>query len=78
MDEEETAMRFHFPVTLYRGSTRQGQITFRSTFINEASDYTCEPEGILVCEKAQALFRQIRQSPLSETGVIGDYVWQVG
>jgi len=49
-------MRFRFPVTLYRGSARQGQITFHSFFVQETSDYTCEPEGILVHDEAKDLF----------------------
>jgi hypothetical protein len=37
-------MKFHFPVKLYRDSTRQGQITFHSYCVKATSDYTCEPE----------------------------------
>jgi hypothetical protein len=64
-------------VTLYCGSARQGRITFRNLFVRETSDYTCEPEGILGPDEAKALFRQIRQAPLSEEGVIGEFAWHV-
>jgi hypothetical protein len=70
-------MCFRFPVTLYRDSARQGQITFHSPFLREIPDYTCEPEGILGPVEARDLFRQIRQAPLSEEGVIGQYGWKV-
>ena len=70
-------MSFRFPVTLYRESARLGKITFHSPFLRATSDYTCEPEGILGPDEAKDLFRQIRQAPLSEEGVIGQFGWQV-
>jgi hypothetical protein len=70
-------MSFCFPVKLYLGSARQGQITFRKSFVKETSDYTCEPEGILVHDEAKDLFRQIGRAPLSDVGVIGKFVWRV-
>jgi hypothetical protein len=44
--------------------------------VKEASDYTCEPAGILVYDEAKDLFRQIRQAPLSDKGMIGKFAWQ--
>jgi hypothetical protein len=70
-------MCFRFPVTLYRDSARQGRITFHSPLLRETSDYTCEPEGILAPDQARDLFRQIRQAPLSEEGMIGQFGWKV-
>ena len=70
-------MSFFFPVRLYLGSTRQGQITYHSLSVRETSDYTCEPANILVLDEAKDLFRQIRQAPASVAGVIGKFVWQV-
>ena len=70
-------MSFYFPVKLYDGPARQGQITFHSLSVKEASDYTCEPAGILVYDEAKDLFRQIRQAPLSDKGMIGKFAWQV-
>ena len=69
-------MSFCFPVRLYLGSARQGQITFHRLFVKETSDYTCEPAGILVYDEAKDLFRQIRQAPLSDKGMIGKFAWQ--
>ena len=70
-------MNFSFPVGLYVGTARQGQITFHSFLVNEPSDFTCEPEGLLVYDEAKNLLRQIRRSPLSVAGAIGKFVWQV-
>jgi hypothetical protein len=69
---------FCFPVRLYLASARQGLITFHSFVVKETSDYTCEPQGILVHDEAKDLLRQIRRSPLSREGVIGNFVWQAG
>lgn len=71
-------MSFHFPVTLYRDSARQGHITFHNPLVRETSDYTCEPEGILGHDEVKDLFRQLRRTPLAEEGVIGQFGWQVG
>jgi hypothetical protein len=70
-------MNFHFPVGLYLDATRQGQITFNSLAVKEPSDFTCEPEGLLVYDEAKNLLRQIRRAPLSVAGEIGKFVWQV-
>ena len=70
-------MRFRFPVRLYLDAARQGQITFHNVLVKEPSDFTCEPVGLLVYDEAKDLLRQIRRAPLSETGVIGKFVWQV-
>ena len=58
-------------------ANRQGQITFHSFLVKEPSDFICEPEGLLVYDEAKNLLRQIRRSPLSVTGEIGKFVWQV-
>jgi hypothetical protein len=70
-------MNFRFPVGLYFGTTRQGQITFHNFLVKEPSDFTCEPVGLLVYNEARDLLRQIRRAPLSEAGVIGKFTWQV-
>lgn len=70
-------MSFYFPVALYLGSVRQGQITFHNLIVKKSSDYTCEPVGILVQDEAINLLRQIRQVPLSREGMIGKFAWQV-
>jgi hypothetical protein len=70
-------MSFCFPVSLYLGPARQGQITFHSFSVKETSDYTCDPTNILVLDEAKDLFRQIRQAPASIAGMIGKFVWQV-
>ena len=70
-------MSFRFPVRLYLDAARQGQITFHSFLVNEPSDFTCEPEGLLIYDEAKNLLRQIRRSPLTVAGQIGKFVWQV-
>lgn len=70
-------MNFYFPVKLYIGPARQGQITFHNLSVKETSDYTCDPVNILVLDEAKDLFRQIRQAPLSGEGMIGKFVWQI-
>lgn len=70
-------MSFRFPVGLYFGTTRQGQITFHNVLVEEPSDFTCEPVGLLVYDEAKNLLRQIRRAPMSEAGKIGKFVWQV-
>ena len=70
-------MSFYFPVILYVGPARQGQITFHSLSVKETSDYTCEPIDILVLDEAKDLLRQIRQAPASVAGMIGRFAWQV-
>ena len=70
-------MSFNFPVILYVGSARQGQITFHNLSVKETSDYTCDPINILVLDEAKDLFRQIRQAPASIAGMIGKFAWQV-
>jgi hypothetical protein len=70
-------MSFFFPVILYVGAARQGQITFHSLSVKETADYTCEPSDILVLDEAKDLFRQIRQAPASIAGMIGKFAWQV-
>jgi hypothetical protein len=57
---------------------RQGQITFRNFHVQQPSDYTCEPEGLLVLNDAKELFNQLRQAPLSDKGRIGKYTWLIG
>jgi hypothetical protein len=74
---KEIHMSFNFPVILYFGPARQGQITFHRLFVKEKTDYTCEPANILVLDEAKELLRQIRQAPLSIAGIIGKYIWQV-
>ncbi len=71
-------MSFYFPVRLYLGLERQGQITFRNFHVTQPSDYTCEPEDLLVLNDAKDLFHQMRRSPLSDKGTIGKYTWLVG
>ncbi len=70
-------MSFRFPVNLYLHATRQGRITFHKFLVEHSSDFTCEPVGLLVFNEARELLRQIRLAPLSETGVIGKFTWQV-
>ena len=70
-------MSFRFSVNLYLGASRQGKVTYHSLFVKETSDYTCEPEGMLVLKDARDLLRQIRRAPLSEEGVIGKFIWRV-
>ncbi len=70
-------MSFRFPVGLYLDTTRQGQITFHNFLVKEPSDFTCEPEGLLVYDEAKNLLQQIRRAPLSVAGEIGKFVWQV-
>ena len=70
-------MKFSFPVGLYFDATRQGQITFHNVLVNKPSDFTCEPEGLLVYDEAKNLLRQIRRSPLTVAGEIGKFAWQV-
>jgi hypothetical protein len=77
IEKKGIPMSFRFPVKLYAGSVRQGQVTFHSLFIKEPSDYTCEPEGILAQDEAKDLFRQIRRAPLTDEGRIGNLVWRV-
>ena len=68
-------MHIHMPVGLYRGFNRLGKITFHTLFVEQPSDYTCEPQGILADDEARDLLRQVRQTPLSCQGVIGKYAW---
>jgi hypothetical protein len=70
-------MNFRFPVGLYFGTARQGQITFHNFLVKKPSDFTCEPEGLLLYDEAKSLLRQIRQAPLSVAGEIGKFAWQV-
>ena len=71
-------MIFYFPVRLYFGCERQGQITFHSFHVKQSSDYTCEPKDLLVLDEAKDLFHQMRRSPLSEGGKVGKYTWRFG
>jgi hypothetical protein len=71
-------MSFYFPVRLYFGCVRRGQITFHSFHVKQFSDYTCEPENLLVLDEAIELFHQMRRSPLSEEGKVGEYTWRFG
>jgi hypothetical protein len=74
---KEIHMSFNFPVILYFGPVRQGQITFHRFFVKETSDYTCDPANILGFDEAKELFGQIRQAPSTIAGIIGKYIWQV-
>jgi hypothetical protein len=68
-------MNFRISVGLYRRFARHGQITFHSLLVKQPSDYTCEPEGILVHDEARDLLQEIRRDPLCCQGVIGKYTW---
>ena len=70
-------MKFRFPVGFYFGSTRKGQVTFHNFLVTKPSDFTCEPEGLLLYDEAKNLLRQIRQAPLTVAGEIGKFVWQM-
>jgi hypothetical protein len=70
------SMTLCFPVGLYLGFDRQGQITFRNFHVRQPPDYTCEPANVLALSEAKDLFHQMRRFPLSDEGMIGKYTWR--